>query len=155
MGWMEYLPSIGWLAALILFAVIEGMTVGLVSIWFALGAAGGLIASAITENIWVQIIVFLVVSLAALLVIRPLAARSAKGKQEATNADRVIGQEGVVTEEIEDLRAKGQVKVGGSVWTARTEGEGTIPEGTVVKVLRIEGVKLIVAPAAVANASKG
>ncbi len=149
------LSSSCWLAALIFFAVVEGLTVGLVSIWFAVGAVGGLIASAITQNVWVQIIVFLVVSFAALLVIRPLASRAAKGKQEPTNADRAIGREGVVTETIDNLKAQGQVSVGGSIWTARTEGEELIPAGDTVKVLRIEGVKLIVAPAAVPSGVQG
>lgn len=139
-------PIVFWAAALVLFAVAEGMTVGLTSIWFALGALCALIAAAFTERILTQIVVFLTVSLLALLLVRPLARRHLSGRRVATNADRAIGEEAVVTETIDDLRGKGQATVNGAVWTARTEGEGTIPAGAKVRVLRIEGVKLIVAP---------
>lgn len=141
------IPSICWLVALVLLAVLEAVTVTLVSLWFALGALAALITSFFVQNIWIQFAVFLVVSLVTLLVIRPLTRRYVTPKQVATNADRAVGAEGVVTQAIDNRKAQGQVTVGGSVWTARSDPEEAIPVGTAVRVLRIEGVKLIVTPA--------
>lgn len=141
------IPSICWLAALIILAVVEAATVTLVSLWFALGALAALITSFFVQNIWIQFAVFLVVSLVTLLVIRPLTRRYVAPKQVATNADRAVGAEGVVTQAIDNRNAQGQVTVDGSVWTARSDPEEPIPEGATVRVLRIEGVKLIVTPA--------
>ena len=141
------IPSICWLVALVVLAVLEGVTVTLVSLWFALGALAALITSFFVDNIWIQFAVFLVVSLVTLLVIRPLAQRYVTPKQVATNADRAVGAEGVVTQAIDNRNAQGQVTVDGSVWTARSDPEEPIPEGATVRVLRIEGVKLIVTPA--------
>ena len=87
-----------------------------------------------------------VVSLVTLLVIRPLTRRYVAPTQVATNADRAVGAEGVVTQAISNRSAQGQVTVAGAVWTARSDPEEDIPEGTAVRVLRIEGVKLIVTP---------
>ena len=139
------IPSICWLVALVVLAVLEGVTVTLVSLWFALGALAALITSFFVDNIWIQFAVFLVVSLVTLLVIRPLAQRYVTPKQVATNADRAVGAEGVVTQAIDNRAAQGQVTVSGAGWTARSDSEELIPEGTPVRVLRIEGVKLIVA----------
>lgn len=138
------IPSICWLVALVALAVLEGVTVTLVSLWFALGALAALITSFFVENIWIQFAVFLAVSLVTLLVIRPLTRRYVAPKQVATNADRAVGAQGVVTQAIDNQAAQGQVTVDGAVWTARAEPEASIPEGTLVRVLRIEGVKLIV-----------
>ncbi|MBM6925400.1 NfeD family protein [Pseudoflavonifractor phocaeensis] len=140
------IPSICWLAALIVLILVEAATVGLVSLWFALGALAALLTSFWVNSIWVQLGVFLAVSLVTLLVIRPLARRYITPRQVATNADRAVGAEGIVTQAIDNLKASGQVSVLGSVWTARAQGDVFIPAGTTVKVLRIEGVKLIVSP---------
>ena len=140
------IPSICWLVALVILAVVEGATATLVSLWFALGALAALITSFFVDNIWIQFAVFLVVSLVTLLVIRPLTRRNVTPKQVATNADRAVGAEGVVTQAIDNRAAQGQVTVSGAVWTARSDSEEPIPEGTPVRVLRIEGVKLIVTP---------
>ena len=140
------IPSICWLVALVILAVVEGATATLVSLWFALGALAALITSFFVDNIWIQFAVFLVVSLVTLLVIRPLTRRYVTPKQVATNSDRAVGAEGIVTQAIDNRSAQGQVTVSGAVWTARSEPEESIPEGTPVRVLRIEGVKLIVTP---------
>ncbi len=137
-------PSICWLIALVALAVLEGVTVTLVSLWFALGALAALITSFFVDNIWAQFAVFLVVSLATLLVIRPLTRRYVTPSQVATNADRAVGAEGIVIQAIDNRKAQGQVTVSGAVWTARSESEEVIPQGAQVRVLRIEGVKLIV-----------
>lgn len=135
-----------WLIAMILFGVLEAVTVGLTSIWFALGALTGLIASAAGAPTLVQIVVFLGVSLITLLLVRPLAQRYVNDRKVATNADRVIGREAVVQEEIHNLEGRGLVTVSGVAWTARSEEDTPIHTGTLVRVLRIEGVKVIVAP---------
>lgn len=135
-----------WLAAMIVFGVVEAATVGLVSIWFAVGALASLIAAALNAPVILQVAVFVAGSLITLLVVRPLAAKYINGRRVPTNADRVIGQEAVVTEAIDNLNAQGQVKVAGTPWTARSADDAPIPVGTTVRVLRIEGVKLYVAP---------
>ncbi len=140
------IPSICWLAALIILLLVEAATVALVSLWFALGALAALLTSFWVDNLWVQFGVFLTVSLVSLLMIRPLTRRFVTPRQVATNADRAVGQEGVVTQTIDNLKARGQVSVQGTVWTARAQDDTAIPAGTQVKILRIEGVKLIVSP---------
>lgn len=139
--------SLFWLVAMILFGVLEAVTVGLTSIWFALGALAGLLASSAGAPVIVQIVAFLGVSLIALLLVRPLAQRYINDRKVATNADRVIGREAVVQEEIDNLKGRGLVSVSGALWTARSEEDLPIAAGTRVRVLRIEGVKVIVEPA--------
>ena len=135
-----------WLVAMVLFGVLEAVTVGLTSIWFAMGALAALIAAALGAGTLVQIVLFLVVSFLTLLLVRPLAQRYINDRREATNADRVIGREAVVTQAIDNLKGEGQVNVSGAVWTARSQEEAPIPAGARVRVLRIEGVKVIVSP---------
>lgn len=138
--------SLFWLIAMVLFGVLEAVTVGLTSIWFAVGALAALIAASLGAFALVQVIVFLVVSFVTLLLVRPLAQRYINDRKEPTNADRVIGREAVVTQAIDNLKGEGQVNVSGAVWTARSQEEAPIPAGTRVRVLRIEGVKVIVSP---------
>lgn len=139
-----YLP-VYWLIALVVFLVIEAATLGLATIWFAGGALIALIAAMCGAGIGIQIAIFLVVSLVLLIFTRPFAVRFLSKDTLKTNVDRVIGMEGVVTEEISNLAGTGKVSLGGNIWTARTENEGgTIPVDSVVAVLRVEGVKLIV-----------
>lgn len=147
--------SIIWLAAVVLLFIGEALTVGLVSIWFGVGALAGLVVSFFTGNVWIQLTVFLAVSALCLLAVRPVVKGYLLPKSVATNADRTIGAEGVVTEAIDNLNGRGQIKVKGALWTARTEADGSvISAGEHVQVLRIEGVKAIVAPLpAAANAA--
>lgn len=144
MGITAYLP-VYWLIALVVFLVIEAVTLGLATIWFAGGALVALIVAMCGAGIVIQIVLFLVVSLVLLFFTRPLAVRFLNKDTLKTNVDRVVGMEGVVTEEISNLAGTGKVSLGGNMWTARTENEGgTIPVDAVVTVLRVEGVKLIV-----------
>lgn len=143
---MPWLPSVVWLGLLILFALVEAATVGLISIWFAAGALVALLSTFFTDSVWIQIGIFLVVSAVALALMRPLAGKYMTPKNVATNADRAIGKEAVVTEEIDNLKGKGAVAVCGVTWTARSDDDRVIPAGETVTVLRIEGVKLFVAP---------
>ena len=134
-----------WLIAAVFFALFEAVTVQLVSIWFAAGSLAGMIAAALGGPLWLQLVLFCAVSLVVLAVARPLAKKYLTPRQTATNADRVIGMTGIVTQTVDTLHGTGQVSVGGSVWTARTDSD-PIPQGQRVTVLRIEGVKLFVAP---------
>lgn len=136
--------KVAWLALLILFSVGEAITVGLTSVWFAVGSLGALLCALAGGNMWLQIGAFLVLSGLTLALVRPLAKKFLTPGYSATNADRVIGQEAVVTQEIDNLRGQGQVNIAGQTWTARSQDDTVIPEGTLVRVLHIEGVKVFV-----------
>lgn len=133
-----------WSAAIILFGIAEAVTAQLVSIWFLVGAIGALITAFLGGNIYIQLIVFIGVSVLALVITRPLVKKYIKPKTENTNADRVIGQNAVVVEEINNIKETGAVKADGKVWTARSENEDIIEADSIVKVKKISGVKLIV-----------
>ena len=136
--------SIFWLVAFIAFAVGEALTVGLVSIWFAIGALGGLAFAALGGGLWLQISVFVGLSALALALFKPLSSKLLKPKISDTNADRVIGASALVTQTIDNTQAVGQVKVDGQVWSARSAYDVVIPEGSEVRVRSIQGVKLLV-----------
>jgi len=137
---------IGWIAAAVVFAVIEAATAQILTLWFCIGAVGAIIANALGASPVVQSIVFAAVSLLTLIVARPYLRRFTRTKVQPTNLDMCIGQTAVVTEEIDNLAGKGQAKIRGSLWTARAADGSVIPAGTTVTVQRIEGVKLIVSP---------
>ena len=133
-----------WAIAIVAFGVLEGATAQLVSIWFVLGSVAGLIAALCGAPVVVQVCVALGVSVLTLLATRPLVKKKRNTKIEKTNADRCIGQEAVVTEEINNLTPSGQVKADGKIWTARSADGSIIAKDTVVTVEKIDGVKLIV-----------
>ena len=139
--------KIMWLALLVIFAASEAVTVGLTSIWFASGALTALIAALLGGPLWIQLTLFLAVSLLCLLAARPLAKRHLNDKVVPTNADRVIGAEAPVTEDIDNIYGRGTVVIRGMTWSARSENGLPIPAGAMVRVLRIEGVKVFVEPA--------
>lgn len=133
-----------WLILLIVFAIGEGVTVGLTCIWFAVGALGALLAAGLGFGLVVQIVVFLGLSLTTLLLVRPLAKQFFTPRFQATNADRVIGATALVTEEINNINGTGLANISGQVWTARSAHDVVIQPGREVKVLRLEGVKVFV-----------
>lgn len=133
-----------WAVAIVVFGILEAITAQLVSIWFVIGSVGALIAAVCNAPIWMQIVVFIAISVLALLLTKPLVKKYIKPKMQKTNADRCIGSEGIVLEEINNLSATGQVKVNGNVWTARASSGEIIPVNTVVIIDKIEGVKLLV-----------
>ena len=135
-----------WAAAIVVFLVLEGMTAGLVTIWFAVGSLAALLASVFGATLWLQLVWFFVISIAALCLTRPLAKKYLNSKIQATNADMYVGKECVVIEAIDNVAGSGAVKVAGKVWTARSEDGSAIPAGAKAEALRIEGVKLIVKP---------
>lgn len=138
--------TIFWVAAFIALAVLEAATFGLTSIWFCAGALAAMIFSAAGAPFWLQIAAFLAVSAVAMVLLRPVAKRYLTPRRTATNADRVIGREGVVTERVDNLAATGKISVGGDVWTARSESGEAIEKDCRVRILRIEGVKVFVEP---------
>lgn len=141
---VQYMPFI-WIGFAVLMVVCEAFTSQLVSIWFVIGSVCAAVSSIFfKDNILIQSLVFLVVSLVALIVTRPLVARfKAKKQITSTNADRVIGKTGVLLSDISDVLSVGQVKVDGEIWSAKTENNN-LKAGDKVRVLAIEGVKLIV-----------
>lgn len=133
-----------WIVMLVAFVVIEAITAQLVTIWFAVGSVAALIAEMLGAEVWLQWLIFVAVSAVVIIATRPLVKKLTKQKSQPTNADRCIGQLAVVTEEINNIEAKGAVKVGGIVWSARSETDETIETGKTVTVTKIDGVKLIV-----------
>ena len=134
-----------WVVALVVFLIVEAVTAGLVSIWFVFGSLVALICAALRAAVWLQIFWFVIVSVATLVLTRPLVKRYVDSRSVATNADRSIGRAAVVTERIDNLAATGAVKLDGVVWTARsTDDAVAIETGERVTVRAIEGVKLIV-----------
>jgi len=138
-------PWVWWLGVMVICLIVEGAVPGLVSIWFALGALVALLVSLFNTPLWLQVTVFIVVSIAALYLTRPLVKKYVNGKTQPTNADMLIGREAIVTEDIDNVLGTGAVKASGREWTARSESDSTgYRKGTPVRVVRIEGVKLIV-----------
>lgn len=135
-----------WLGLVILFLIAEGATVSLVSLWFAAGAVVAMFAALLGAGAWLQTGLFLVVSGALLLMLRPIVRRYLVPKITPTNVDSLVGATGLVTETIDNVTASGQVKLGAMEWTARSTTGENIPKGTLIRVDRIEGVKVYVTP---------
>lgn len=135
-----------WLGAVVLLAAVEAATVGLVCIWFAVGAAAALVAAVLHAALWLQILLFALVSAAALIATRPLVRRFTRTAAVPTNADRVLGQEARVTETVDNEAPSGAIYVDGKTWTARSADGTVLHEGDFARVERMEGVKLYVRP---------
>lgn len=133
-----------WIAAIIIFGVAEAATAGLTSIWFVLGGVAGLIAAVCGGPVWLQVGLFFAVSIAALAFTRPLVVKLMKKDIKPTNADRVLNNVGRVTERIDNALPSGAVYIDGKTWTARSADGEVIEPDAAVRVLRMEGVKLIV-----------
>ena len=131
---------------MVIFGVVEAITVGLTSIWFVVGSVAGLIAAICGGPIWLQLALFFVVSIVCLAATRPLVKKLLHKDVTATNADRVLGQTARVTESIDNAVPTGAVYVGGMTWTARSESGQPIPRNAQVKIVRMEGVRLFVEP---------
>ncbi len=129
-----------WLTVFIVLLLLEICTVNLVSIWFAIGAFVSFFAAFFTDNVIIQMVVFIIISGLTLFVTKPFVKR-VKSKKIMTNLDRVIGMEAIVTEDISKLHV-GEVKVDGKRWSAKSNEN--ISKGEIVEVEKIDGVKLIV-----------
>ena len=133
-----------WLAAVALFSFLEAATLALVSVWFAAGALAATFAAYGAVDLTSQLLTFVGVSLVAFAAVRPLAKRFLEPRFVPTNADRLLGAEARVTEVICNSNATGAVYLDGKTWSARSANGTDIPVGALVKVERMEGVKLIV-----------
>ena len=138
------METIIWIGAIIVFGIAEAATAGLVSIWFVLGSVAGLIAAICNAKIWLQLALFLVVAIASLIVTRPLVRRFTRPNAAPTNADRVLGGTARVTEKIDNTVPCGAVYIDGKTWSARSETGAVIKPEALVRVVRMEGVKLFV-----------
>lgn len=136
-----------WIIVAVIAVILEGCTVQLVSLWFAVGAVAAAIVSVFTDDLIVQLAVFSLLSIVCIVATRPLARHlKSKSGDVPTNCDRYIGKVADVIVDIDDTEAVGQVKAEGSVWSAKSETGAFIPAGTKVRVKAIEGVKMVVAP---------
>jgi len=133
-----------WIATLVILVVVEAATAQLVTIWFAVGALGALIAELLGAELWLQWTVFISISLLSLVVTRPLVKKVTKKKIQPTNADRNIGAQAIVLEDIDNTKGSGSVNVKGVTWTARSKNGDIIEKGSMVIVQEIEGAKLLV-----------
>ena len=130
-----------WIFIAIVMGVVEGATMALVSIWFCIGAIAAALCALITESVFVQCLIFVVVTALTLALTRPLSKKLLKKEFTPTNADRIINQEGIVTETINPIEGPGQINVGGQIWSAKGEGSDIIEKGSIVKVIKIKGVR--------------
>ncbi len=135
-----------WFILFVIFVAAEIVTAGaLVSIWFCFGALAAMFAAMAGTSFTIQMVIFIAVSVVLLIFTKPFAKKLLNGRIEATNAPALIGKYGIVTEEINNIEAVGAVKIDGKIWTARSSDEREIiKEGAEVKILDIQGVKLIV-----------
>ena len=138
--------AIVWLVLIPVFLLVEASTIMLVSIWFALGSLAALLLSLLGVSVGLQVAVFLIVSAILLTALRPLVRKYINPKLTKTNADAVVGTTGLVTVAIDNVSAVGQVKLGAMYWSARSTAGDKIPEGALVRVDKIEGVKVFVTP---------
>lgn len=138
------MDKIIWLILLIVFILTEAATVSVVSLWFAAGALVALVAALLGAQVWLQTVLFVLVSAVMLLALRPVVKKHFTPKLTPTNVDAVIGQEGFVTEDIDNLHGAGRVKLGANEWTARSSDGAPIRAGTRIRADKVEGVKLFV-----------
>ena len=139
--------AIIWLVLMVVFLIVEAVcAIHLVSIWFAAGSLVAAVVAMLGGEIWLQVGLFLVVSCAILALMWPFVQKFLNPGLKKTNLDSIVGSEGLVTGEIDNLSARGQVKLGGMEWTARSTTGEPISVGTRIRVDRIEGVKVFVTP---------
>ena len=139
--------AIIWLGLMVVFLIVEAVcAIHLVSIWFAAGALVAAIAAMLNASYWLQMLLFLVVSCVVLALMWPFVKKFLNPSLQKTNLDSIIGTEGLVIGDIDNLTARGQVKLNGMEWTARSSSGEPIRAGTRIRVDRIEGVKVFVTP---------
>lgn len=143
------MDTIIWLVLMIAFLIAEAATVVTISLWFAGGALVALVASLLGAPLWLQVTLFFLVSAALLGSLRGMVRKHFTPMLERTNVDAIIGSSGYVTAEIDNIKATGTVKLGAMEWSARATAGAPIAVGTLVKVDKIEGVKVFVTPAEV------
>lgn len=133
-----------WLAGIIVFVILEAVTYQLVSIWFAIGALGGLIAEILGARFNIQMTVFIALSVILLLCLRPVSKRLIKNKRVNTNVDSLIGENVLITKEVNNTEGTGEGKINGMVWSVKSADGTVIPEGEIAEVEYVRGVRLVV-----------
>ena len=133
-----------WSTLLGIFLIIESITLGLTTIWFAGGALIAFLVAILGGAVWLQVVIFLAVSMLLLIFTRPIAMKYMNKNVQKTNVDSLEGEIAVVIQTIDNLKGTGQVVIRGMEWSAKTRGDKIIKEGTVVKVITVEGVKAVV-----------
>ena len=141
---MEITATVIWAIGIIAFVVLEAATYQMVSIWFAIGAVGGIIASALGASFKTQMLVFIAVSVVFLLALRPVSMKILKTRGAKTNIDGLIGTEVLITKDIDNLNGVGEGKINGMTWSVRSLDNAKIPANTIAVIEKVEGVKLIV-----------
>lgn len=145
MAMMDVNMTVVWLVLLVILVVVELITMGLTTIWFAGGALAAALISIPGTPLALQILVFLVVSALLLYFTRPVAVKYFNRDRIRTNVESMVGRQAIVISEINNLEGIGQVNTGGMEWSARSSYHNVVlPVGTVVTVLGVDGVKLIV-----------
>ena len=141
---MNFMNSVLWLVLLIILSAVELMTMNFVTIWFAIGSLAALISSLFGISATLQIWIFAGVSAISLVLTKPFINKKIKFKTTETNADRLIGKTAIVTSEINENKFAGEVKINGQIWSAVSIDNNFIEKESKVKIIKIEGVKLVV-----------
>lgn len=141
---MEITTTVIWAIGIIAFVVLEAVTYQMVSLWFAIGAVGGIIASALGAPFNVQMIIFIALSVVFLIALRPVSMKILKTRGAKTNVDGLIGKEVLITKDIDNINGVGEGKINGMTWSVRSLDNAKIPANTTAVVEKVEGVKLIV-----------
>lgn len=141
--------AIIWFALMVFLIFLEANTVTLVAIWFICGSLAALISSLLGAQLWLQVVLFVAISVILLILLRPVTKKYIQPKVTKTNIDAIVGSTGVVIGVINNTMAKGTVKLGAMEWSARSSSGDILEPGTMVTVDRIEGVKVFVTPAEV------
>lgn len=137
------MDTILWAVIFVVLLLIEIITVGLVTIWFAIGSIAALISTFFGANYYIQIGLFLGISLASLILTRPLVTKYMSKNMEKTNVDEIIGKEAIITKDIIG-NEYGEAKLNGEKWLAKSNDGADLKEGDKVKITSVEGVKLVV-----------
>lgn len=138
---MDYMPFV-WISIIVIASLTEAFTAQLVSVWLVVGAVAALITSLFTSSLWIQVVVFIIVTLISLILTRPIVKKAISFEKAKTNADKYIGKTGIVVKEINNELGVGQVNILGSMWTAISSDDSIIAEGENILVESIQGVKL-------------
>ena len=135
---------IAWLVLAGIFFIGEILTTGFLVFWLGIGALLAMLVSFITDILLIQILIFVVSSIVLIVLTKPLVKKFVDKKTVVTNSYSLIGKKAIVTEDIDPIQGKGQVKINGEVWSAKTTEDGVVSKGTEVEIVEITGVKLVV-----------
>ena len=144
---MEQYSWLIWVAAIVVFGIVEAATVNMVSIWFVGGSLVALIFDLLGAGVWVQIIAFLITAGILLAALRPFVRKFVSPRKTATNADMAIGREAYLSETVDNLRGTGALKLDGKEWSVRSVDGAVLEAGTLVRIVNMQGVKPYVEPA--------